>query len=61
VNQIQQEVSNASQQEKPNNDPFPQTLMILDSNASQDLNMPPKYPVMINVLDGNIHNGMKYE
>jgi hypothetical protein len=59
ANEVQQEVGDASQQEKPNNDTFPHAVMIPHSNASPDLNMPPKYPLRINTLDGNIHNGMK--
>jgi hypothetical protein len=59
--QAQHEVSGASQQEdKTNNDPFPNCVVTPGSSISHDLNTPMKYPSKLNILDGNyVHNGMQ--
>ncbi|PNF44034.1 hypothetical protein B7P43_G16237 [Cryptotermes secundus] len=60
MNQKQQEVSNASQKDKINNDHFPHSVMTAGSDVSQDPNAPQNYPMKFNILDGNnIHNKMK--
>jgi hypothetical protein len=60
VNQNKHEVSNASQNDKINNDHFPHSVMTAGSDISQDLNTPPNYPMTFNILDGNnIHNKTK--